>query len=76
MSGPNQTPQPSYARGDTKAPPMGNFTIPTSTGKEGKKRARTSNAVTSGSQMNAMGESSRGIGPGGAKVSNFLLVWD
>ena len=64
MSGANQTPQTSYARGEAKMPPVGNFAVPASAGKDNKKRPRASNNAASGSQMNAMGESSRGIGGG------------
>ncbi|KAF4635150.1 hypothetical protein G7Y89_g2941 [Cudoniella acicularis] len=70
----NQTPQNSYARGEAKMPPVGNFAVPASTNKENKKRARTSTAVASGLQMGGMGEgSSRGIGPGGASNKRTKL---
>ncbi|KAH9220502.1 hypothetical protein DL95DRAFT_433096 [Leptodontidium sp. 2 PMI_412] len=54
----NQTPQSHGARGDVKMPPVGNFVVPASTSKEGRKRPRNSGA-TPGSQANAVAESSR-----------------
>ncbi|TVY44918.1 Paired amphipathic helix protein [Lachnellula subtilissima] len=57
MTGANQTPQASYARGESsKLPPVGNFAVPASASKDNKKRPRASNNATSGSQMNVMGE--------------------
>jgi paired amphipathic helix protein Sin3a len=64
----NQTPQTSYARGEAKMPPVGNFAVPASAGRDNKKRPRASNNAASGSQMNAIGESSRGIGGANNKV--------
>lgn len=74
MTGANQTPQASYARGESsKLPPVGNFAVPASASKDNKKRPRASNNATSGSQMNVMGDSSRGIGGGpNNKVRDFL----
>lgn len=64
ITGANQTPQASYARGESKMPPVGNFAVPASASKDNKKRPRASNNAASGSQMNVMGESSRGLGGG------------
>lgn len=74
LAGASQTPQTSYARNEQKLPPVGNFAVPASAGKDNKKRSRQNNAG-SGSQMNSMGESSRGAGAGGAnnKVSDEFL---
>jgi paired amphipathic helix protein Sin3a len=57
-----QTPQGSQGmRGEAKMPPVGNFAVPASTGKENKgKRPRNNAPAVSGPQSNAAGESSRG----------------
>jgi paired amphipathic helix protein Sin3a len=67
MAGSAQTPQGSYgARGESKMPPVGNFAVPASTGKESKKRPRATASGTSGNQANAGGMAQ------GGKVSVFL----
>ncbi|CAG8958414.1 hypothetical protein HYFRA_00011091 [Hymenoscyphus fraxineus] len=62
----NQTPQTSYARGEAKMPPVGNFAVPASTSKDNKKRSRVNATAPSAAQGNMMGESSRSAGPGGS----------
>ncbi|KAH8679886.1 hypothetical protein BGZ60DRAFT_525084 [Tricladium varicosporioides] len=69
----NQTPQTSYARGEAKMPPVGNFAVPASTNKESKKRSRPSGTVSSGVQLSNMGEPSRGMGPGGSSNKRTKL---
>jgi len=47
-------------------PPVGNFSVPASTSKENKSRKRNHPSNTSGTQANAIAESSsRGLAPGG-----------
>lgn len=56
-----QTPQGTYgARSEAKMPPVGNFAVPASTGKENKKRQRT-NAPASGGHANTQDSNMRGI---------------
>jgi len=63
----SQTPQTSQARGESKLPPVGNFSVQTTT-KDSKKRPRNNAGVPAGSPMNAMAESSArgGLGQGNA----------
>lgn len=64
MAGSAQTPQGSYgARGESKMPPVGNFAVPASTGKESKKRPRATASGTSGNQANAGGMAQGGKRP-------------
>jgi len=62
----NQTPQQHGARGETKLPPVGNFSVSQSNSKDTKKRPRNNVPQGCGSQANVIGESSaRGAAQGG-----------
>ncbi|EHL02139.1 putative Paired amphipathic helix protein pst1 [Glarea lozoyensis 74030] len=59
----NQTPQTSYARGEAKLPPVGNFAVPASSTKENKKRNRNNQQAPT--PQITMAENSRTGGLGG-----------
>jgi len=62
-----QTPQNSNVRGESKLPPVGNFSVAASANKDNKKRQR-GNITASGNQGNVATESSRGGAAGANKV--------
>jgi hypothetical protein len=72
MAGSAQTPQNSYGRGEAKMPPVGNFSVPASAGKENKKRPRNNASGVSGQGNSMIDSSARGMAQN-AKVSFLCL---